>query len=316
MLGMDRPQPPTPLTLDARNPSDALDLIGSTPLVRLGRVGPKQGATLWGKVEFQNPGGSVKDRPALGMILAAEQSGELPPGGRVVEATSGNTGISLAVIAALRGYRCVLVMPQDMSLERRYLLKAYGAEIELTDAQLGMAGAVARAEQIVKSTPGAYMPRQFSNPANPLSHERGTARELLAQLPDGIDAFVAGVGTGGTITGVGRVLRAKRGARVKIVAVEPERSAVLSGGRPGLHGIQGLGAGFIPQVLDQSLLDQVIAVSDVAAQKMAQRLAQEEGLLVGPSSGANVHAACQVASQLGSGNVVTVLCDTGERYLF
>jgi cysteine synthase len=201
-----------------------------------------------------------------------------------------------------------------MSLERRYLLKAYGAEIELTEAALGMAGAVARAEAIAKES-GGFMPRQFSNPNNPLAHERTTAVEILAQSPPDLRAFVAGVGTGGTITGVGRVLKRER-ENVKIVAVEPERSAVLSGGKPGLHGIQGLGAGFVPAILDRSLLDEVVAVSDVAAQRMVQRLAQEEGLLVGPSSGANVLAACQVAGRLGTGDVVTVLCDTGERYLF
>lgn len=294
---------------------DALGLVGNTPLVRLQRVGPKNGATIWAKVEFKNGGGSVKDRPALAMVLAAEQAGELKPGGKVVEATSGNTGISLAMISALRGYRCVLVMPQDMSLERRYLLKAYGAEIELTEASLGMAGAVARAEAIAKES-GGFMPRQFSNPNNALAHERTTAVEILAQSPPDLRAFVAGVGTGGTITGVGRVLKRERGESVKIVAVEPERSAVLSGGKPGLHGIQGLGAGFVPAILDRSLLDEVVAVSDVAAQRMVQRLAQEEGLLVGPSSGANVLAAYQVAGRLGTGDVVTVLCDTGERYLF
>jgi cysteine synthase len=295
---------------------DALGLVGNTPLVRLQRVSPKNGATVWGKVEFKNGGGSVKDRPALAMVLAAEQSGELKPGGKVVEATSGNTGISLAMISALRGYRCILVMPQDMSLERRYLLKAYGAEIELTEAQHGMAGAVARAEAIAKDAAGAFMPRQFSNPNNALAHERTTGPEILAQSPPDLRAFVAGVGTGGTITGVGRVLRRERGDRVRLVAVEPERSPVLSGGKAGLHGIQGLGAGFVPAILERSLLDEVVTISDVAAQRMVQRLAHEEGLLVGPSSGANVLAACQVASRLGSGDVVTVLCDTGERYLF
>jgi cysteine synthase A len=295
---------------------NALGLIGQTPLVRLGAVSPSGGAQVWAKAEFKNVAGSVKDRPALSMILAAEQSGELTKGGTVVEATSGNTGISLAMISAMRGYRCILVMPQDMSIERRYLLKAYGAQIELTDAALGMAGAVARAEEIAKDTPGVFLPKQFSNPNNVLAHERTTGPEILAQVPTGLKAFVAGVGTGGTLTGVGRALRAAHGNQVRLVAVEPERCAVLSGGKPGLHGIQGLGAGFVPAILDRALIDEVIAVGDVTAQRMVQRLAHEEGLIVGPSSGANVAAACHVAGRLESGIVVTVLCDTGERYLF
>lgn len=295
---------------------DVVGMIGMTPLVRLSRLSPQGGATVWGKLESSNVGGSVKDRPAQRMIEAAEEQGLLSSGATVLEATSGNTGISLAMIAARRGYRCVLVMPEDMSLERRYLLRAYGAEIELTEAQLGMAGAVARAEELLAKTPGAFMPRQFSNPHNPESHERGTARELLEQAPKDLRAFVAGVGTGGTITGVGRVFKRELGSQVKIVAVEPERSAILSGGRPGLHGIQGLGAGFIPEILDRSLLDEIYTVSDLAAERMTQRLAQDEGLLVGPSSGANVHAACRLAEALDGGHVVTMLCDTGERYLF
>jgi cysteine synthase A len=295
---------------------DAVGLIGNTPLVRLARVSPERGATIWGKVEFKNPGGSVKDRPALYMIDAAEKAGQLEPGAIVVEATSGNTGISLAMIAARRGYRCVLVMPQDMSMERRLLLRAYGAEIELADAKRGMAGAVERAERMLAENPGAFMPRQFDNPNNALAHENGTAVEILTQAPDDLRAFIAGVGTGGTITGVGRVLRKRHGEKVRIVAVEPDKSPVLSGGKPGLHGIQGLGAGFVPKILDRALLDEVIRVTDVAAEKMARRLAVEEGLLVGPSSGANVVAASKVAETLDGGHVVTVLCDTGERYLF
>ena len=294
---------------------DALSLIAKTPLVRLGRVSPEGGAVVWGKAEFMNPAGSVKDRPALSMILAAEKSGELAPGSTIVEATSGNTGISLAMIAAVRGYRCVLVMPEDMSLERRYILRAYGAEIVLTPAGDGMSGAVQRAQRVLKDTPSSFMPSQFSNAANPLSHEQGTALEILEQA-ESLAAFVAGVGTGGTITGVGRVLRKKLGQAVKIIAVEPANSAVLSGKGPGMHGIQGLGAGFVPDILDRSLLDGVVEVTDVAAERMARRLAREEGLLVGPSSGANVHAACEVAAGLKGGNVVTILCDSGERYLF
>jgi cysteine synthase len=293
----------------------ALWLVGGTPLVRLARVGPTAGAVVWGKAEFCSVAGSVKDRPAMNMVLAAERDGRLGPGATLVEATSGNTGISLAMIAAVRGYRCILVMPEDMSLERRYVLKAYGAEIVLTRAQDGMAGAVSRAEALVAEL-GAFMPRQFDNPDNASSHEQSTALEILEQTGGRLAAFVAGVGTGGTITGVGRVLRCELGASVRIVAVEPAASAVLSGKAPGMHGIQGLGAGFVPDILDRSLIDAVITVSDVAAQKMATRLAREEGLLVGPSSGANVHAAAELAAQLEGGNVVTILCDSGERYLF
>ncbi|HEY6557578.1 MAG TPA: cysteine synthase A [Polyangiaceae bacterium] len=292
-----------------------LGLIGSTPLVRLGRVSPAGGAVVWGKAEFMNPAGSVKDRPALAMITAAEEQGRIQSGSTLVEATSGNTGISLAMIAAVRGYRCVLVMPEDMSLERRYILRAYGAEIVLTPAHEGMSGAVSKALRLLEETPDAFMPSQFDNPANPHSHEHGTALEILDQVNGDLAAFVAGVGTGGTITGVGRVLRARAGSSVKIVAVEPSGSAVLAGKQPGMHGIQGLGAGFVPRILERDLVDQVVEVSDVAAERMARRLAREEGLLVGPSSGANVHAACEVAARL-QGNVVTVLCDSGERYLF
>jgi cysteine synthase A len=295
---------------------DALALIANTSLVRFGRVGPAGAATVWAKMELLNPAGSVKDRPALWMVAEAERAGRLSEGATLVEATSGNTGISLAMIAAVRGYRCVLVMPEDMSLERRYILRAYGADIVLTPAADGMTGAVARAKQVLEETPGSFMPSQFANPANPLAHERTTAVEILEQTKGEVAAFVSGVGTGGTITGVGRVLREKLGKSVLLAAVEPAASAVLSGKPAGMHGIQGLGAGFVPQILERNLLDRVIEVSDVAAERMARRLAREEGLLVGPSSGANVHAACEVATELGKGNVVTILCDSGERYLF
>jgi cysteine synthase len=295
---------------------DALALIANTPLVRLGRVGPQGGATVWAKAEFMNPAGSVKDRPALSMILDGERKGALKEGATIVEATSGNTGISLAMIAAVRGYRCVLVMPEDMSLERRYILRAYGADIVLTPAAEGMTGAVTRARQLLAETPSAFMPSQFSNPANPKAHEEGTAVEILEQTGGELRAFVAGVGTGGSVTGVGRVLRDKLGSKVTVVAVEPAQSAVLSGKPAGMHGIQGLGAGFVPEIVERKLIDRVVEVSDLAAERMARRLAREEGLLVGPSSGANVHAACEVAAEVGSGNVVTILCDSGERYLF
>jgi cysteine synthase A len=248
------------------------------------------------------------------MIDAAEKSGALTAGAVLVEATSGNTGISLAMIAAVRGYRCVLVMPEDMSMERRYVLRAYGAEIVLTPAEQGMTGAVEKAREIVRDTKNAFMPRQFENSANPDAHERTTAREILAAVGDDLAAFVAGVGTGGTVTGVGRVLKRERPV-VLIVGVEPKASAVLSGESPGMHGIQGLGAGFVPKILDRSVIDRVATVTDVAAETMARRLAREEGLLVGPSSGANVHAALEVAKTLPRGVVVTILCDSGERYL-
>ncbi|HEU4578873.1 MAG TPA: cysteine synthase A [Polyangiaceae bacterium] len=293
-----------------------LELIGRTPLVRLTRMEAASGARVWGKAEFLNPAGSVKDRPALSMIQAAEDSGKLRPGATLIEATSGNTGISLAMISAVRGYRCVLVMPEDMSLERRHIMRAYGAEIALTAASDGMLGAVRHAEKLLRETPGAFMPRQFENPANPASHYRGTANEILAQLGGCVDAFVAGVGTGGTLTGVARCLR-ERLRRVQIVAVEPKSSAVLSGGRAGPHSIQGLGAGFVPPILDRGLIDEIVPVSDAVAERTARRLAEAEGLLVGPSAGANVYAACAVAQRLPpSGNVVTILCDSGERYLF
>ena len=303
--------------------TDALALIGATPLVRLARVSPKSGerdtrenpGVVYGKLESKNPGGSVKDRAALSMVLLAEQERKLEPGATIIEATSGNTGISLAMIAAVRGYKCVVVMPEDMSLERRYILRAYGAEIVLTPAEGGMAGAVARAAELLESTRGGWMSRQFENPANPSAHACATGLEILAQVGEDITAFVTGVGTGGTLTGCGRVLREHLTHPVRIVAVEPAASAVLSGHAPGSHGIQGLGAGFVPPNLDRSLVDEIITVTDVAAERMARRLAREEGLLVGPSSGANVHAAVEVARRIG-GTIVTILPDSGERYLF
>ncbi|MFO0736343.1 MAG: cysteine synthase A [Labilithrix sp.] len=292
-------------------PRTILDLVGRTPIVDLVRV--VASGRVIAKVEGQNPSGSVKDRPALAMIEAAEAEGAVQAGSVSIEATSGNTGIALAMICAVRGYRCVLVMPDNMSVERRTILRAYGAEIVLTAAEEGMVAAVAEAEAIAARTPGAFIPRQFENLANPEAHARATAREILGQVPD-LAAFVAGVGTGGTLTGVGRVLRAER-PDAKVIAVEPARSAVLSGGAPALHAIQGIGAGFVPSILDRSVVDEIITVSDVAAETMTRRLAKEEGLLVGTSSGANVHAACIVAARV-DGPVVTMLCDSGERYLF
>lgn len=304
------------MTVDPRTSiSDSvLDLVGETPLVRLRRMSP-EGVEICGKLEAQNPAGSVKDRPALRMVLDAEARGELGAGSTIVEATSGNTGISLAMIAAVRGYRCVLVMPEDMSVERRRIVRAYGAEIVLTPAIEGMSAAVQKAREIKVRTKKAWSSQQFDNPSNPSAHEETTAREILRQTGGAIDVFVAGVGTGGTVSGVGRVLK-KEIAHVKIVAMEPAASPVLSGGAPGLHGIQGLGAGFVPHNFDRSVVDEIVKVSDVAAQRTAERLAREEGLFVGPSSGANVHAAMEVAKKLQKGRVITILCDTGERYLF
>ncbi len=292
---------------------DALGLIGATPMVRLHKLSP-QGTIIAGKLEAQNPGRSVKDRAALAMVLAAERAKKLAPGAAIIEATSGNTGVSLAMIAAVRGYRCVVVMPEDMSASRRSVLRAYGAEVVLTPAEEGMAGAVARAEELLRATRGAWMSRQFENPTNPGAHAETTAAEILAQMGESIDAFVAGVGTGGTLTGCARALRERLGKRLKVIAVEPKESAVLSGGAAGPHGIQGIGAGFVPKILDRSLIDEVIRVSDVAAERTARRLAREEGLLLGPSSGANVAASIEIARKI-KGTIVTILCDTGERYL-
>jgi cysteine synthase A len=291
-----------------------LDLIGGTPVVRLNRMPGEGCAEVWGKLESNNPGGSVKDRICRNMILAAERSGELQPGDTIIESTSGNTGIGLALVAAVKGYRLILTMPDTMSVERRSLLMAYGAELVLTPDTKGMHAAIDKAEELLAENPDYFMPGQFSNPANPEAHRETTARELLAQF-ERIDAFVAGVGTGGTITGVGEVLRAERPG-VRIVAVEPKSSAVLSGGEPGYHGIQGIGAGFIPDVLDPDAFDEIVTVTDADAGECTRRLAREEGLLLGISSGANCHAAMQVARELGPGKVVvTVFCDTGERYL-
>jgi cysteine synthase len=290
------------------------DLVGNTPLVRLARISDAGGAEVLAKLEAKNPSGSIKDRPARAMILAAEQEGLLGAGATIVEATSGNTGISLAMLCAVRGYRCMLAMPEDMSSARQAILRTYGADLVLTPAQQGMRGAVEEAERILARTKGAWMPRQFQNPNNPRVHEETTALEIWQQSSGKLDVFVAGVGTGGTVTGVARGLRA-RGCTLAVYAVEPKGSAVLSGGAPGLHAIQGLGAGFVPDVLDRSQIDDVLVVSDVDAERMAARLAREEGLYVGPSSGANVHAAIKVASRMQPGQrVVTILCDTGERY--
>jgi cysteine synthase A len=294
---------------------NVLALIGSTPLVRLRNlVGPEH-ATVWVKCEQQNPGGSVKDRIALAMIEAAEREGRITPGvSTIVEPTSGNTGIGLALVCAVKRYRLILTLPDNMSLERRAMLRAYGAELVLTDAARYMEGSVRKAEELCQS-PNHFMPQQFQNPANPEVHRRTTGPEIVEQMAgEKVDAFVAGVGTGGTITGVGEVLRS-RFARVRIVAVEPAASPVLSGGAPGLHNIQGIGADFIPQVLNRRIYDEVRTVADRDAWATKQDLAKREGLLVGISAGANVTIALAMARELGPGkNVVTVLPDTGERY--
>jgi len=292
-----------------------LELIGHTPVVRLQRMPAPGSATIWAKLEGANPGGSVKDRIGLAMIEAAERDGLLKPGGVIVEPTSGNTGIGLAMVAAVKGYRLILTMPETMSVERRTLLAAYGAEIVLTPGAEGMRGAVARAEELVRQNPGYFMPQQFKNPANPEVHRRTTAVEILQQVDGPIHAFVAGVGTGGTLTGVGEVLK-ERYPTIQIVAVEPAGSPVLSGGQPGPHQIQGIGAGFVPDVLNRDVVDEIIAITDEEAIETARRLARQEGLLVGISSGAAAFAALRVAERLGDGQtVVVILPDTGERYL-
>ncbi len=293
-----------------------LDLIGSTPVVRLSRLPQLAGlrAEVWAKLESLNPGGSVKDRICRAMIERAEQDGVLRPGGTIIEPTSGNTGIGLALVAAVKGYRLVLTMPDTMSEERRSLLMAYGATLELTADTKGMHGAIRRAEELLAEHPDWYMPQQFNNAANPEVHRQTTGPEIVQQLPN-VDAFVAGVGTGGTITGVGEVLRDRR-ASIWIAAVEPAASPVLSGGDAGFHQIQGIGAGFVPQNLNTGIYDEVLAVTDDEAREYTRALARFEGILVGISSGANCAAAVRVARKLGgAATVLTVFCDTGERYL-
>jgi len=293
------------------------DLIGRTPLVRLGRLDAGTGARVLGKLESMNPGGSVKDRIGLAMIEAAEREGRMTPGTTVVvEPTSGNTGIALAFVCAAKGYRCILTMPETMSVERRMLLQAYGAELVLTPGSEGMRGAIARAEEIAADTGDSFMPQQFQNAANPDVHRRTTAEEIWTDTGGEVDAVVAGVGTGGTVTGVAEVLRERRPG-LRVVAVEPADSPVLSGGDPGPHRIQGIGAGFVPGVLNTEAYDEVLTVSADDAFATARRLAREEAILVGISAGANVWAALEVAKRPESEGktIVTFLCDTGERYL-
>ncbi|HEW91819.1 MAG TPA: cysteine synthase A [Thermotogaceae bacterium] len=292
---------------------NVLELIGTTPLIRLNKIVDRDSADILAKVEFFNPGGSVKDRIALAMIEDAEKRGLLE-NKTVVEPTSGNTGIGLAMVCAVKGYKCILTMPESMSPERVKILKSFGAEVILTPASEGMKGAIKKAEKIAKEKK-AFMPQQFKNPANPAIHRETTAREILEATEGKVDAFVAGVGTGGTITGVGEVLK-QNIENIKIVAVEPEKSPVLSGGQPGTHKIQGIGAGFLPEILNMEIIDEIIKVSDEDAYAMSKKLSKEEGLFVGISSGAACYAALKVAKDLGKGKrVVVIFPDTGERYL-
>lgn len=296
--------------------ADMSGLIGRTPLVKINRLAAGGSALLLAKLEFFNPSSSVKDRAAYGMLADAEARGLLGCGALVVEPTSGNTGIGLAWLCAIKGYRLVLTMPETMSVERRKILHAFGAQIVLTPGPAGMAGAVARAEEILAATPGAFMPRQFANPANPAIHERTTGEEIWEDTDGKIDVLVAGVGTGGTITGVARALK-KRRPGVKIIAVEPAASPLLSGGAPGPHRIQGIGANFVPEVLDRGLLDLVVRVEDLKAGAMSRRLMIEEGILAGISSGAAMQAAVEAAvkPEYAGKTIVAILPDTGERYL-
>lgn len=296
--------------------TSVVETVGGTPLVPLSGMARDLPARILVKLENRNPLGSVKDRIGKAMIEAAEESGDLGPGSTIVEATSGNTGIALAFIGAAKGYPVILTMPETMSIERRRLLAALGARMELTDGSRGMNGAVERAESIVREIPGAVMMYQFSNPANPAVHEETTGPEIWRETAGEVDIFVAGVGTGGTITGVGRALRRHK-TTVQLVAVEPTGSPVLSGGEPGPHVIQGIGAGFIPPVLEQDLLDRIVTVEAEDAAKTSRRLAREEGIFAGISAGANVHAALELAHDTANRGktIVTVICDTGERYL-
>jgi cysteine synthase len=290
------------------------ELIGETPVVKLNHVVDADSADVYLKLEYMNPGSSVKDRIALAMIEAAEQSGQLKAGDTIIEPTSGNTGIGLAWVAAAKGYKAILVMPDTMSLERRSLLRAYGAQLILTPGAEGMKGAIGKANELAEQH-GYFLPQQFENPANPEIHRNTTGKELVEQFPEGLDAFISGVGTGGTVTGAGEVLKEKF-PEIKIYAVEPTDSPVLSGGKPGGHKIQGIGAGFVPKVINTEIYNDVIKVSNEDAFETSRRVGQEEGILGGISAGAAVHAALQVAKQLGKGKkVVAIIPDNGERYL-
>ncbi|HVA34108.1 MAG TPA: cysteine synthase A [Candidatus Baltobacteraceae bacterium] len=301
----------------ARIYENLADTFGNTPLVKLPRLSAGLAGTVLVKMESFNPAGSVKDRIGVSMIETAERSGRLLPGMTILEPTSGNTGIALAFVAAAKGYALILVMPDTMTVERRNLLKAYGAQVVLTPGALGMTGAINRANEIVAGAPTKYfMPQQFENPANPEIHRRTTAEEIWRDTDGAVDVVVSAVGTGGTITGVGEVLKERKPA-VKMIAVEPDASPVLSGGKPGPHKIQGTGTGFVPKILNTGIYDEIVRVTDADAITMVRRLAREEGMLVGISSGANVVAALAVASRPESKGktIVTIACDTGERYL-
>lgn len=292
-----------------------LELIGNTPMVRLAKVVDKNSARILAKLEMFNPGGSVKDRIALNMVEQAEKKGLLKPGSVIVEPTSGNTGIGLAIVGRVKGYKVVLTMPDGMSHERIQILQSFGAEVVLTSAKEGMVGAVEKARELVGTMKDAFMPQQFMNPDNPAMHRKTTAKEILRDTDGELDAFVAGVGTGGTITGVGEVLK-KHNPKIRIIAVEPKNSNVLGGGKPGPHMIQGIGAGFVPEVLNRDIIDEVISVDDQEAYQMAKRLSKEEGIFAGLSCGAAGVASLKVAKSLGAGKtVVTIFPDSGERYL-
>lgn len=301
--------------VDQARCNDSLQLIGSTPLVKLNNIVPRGGANLYAKLECFNPGGSVKDRIARAMVEDAEIRGILKPGSTIIEATSGNTGIGLAMVGAVKGYKVILVMSENMSVERRMILESFGAKTELSRAEFGMEGTIERAEELLSQNPSYFMPQQFNNPANPSIHKKTTGPEISTAMNDeNIDAFVAGVGTGGTITGAGEFLK-QHYSNVKIIAVEPATSAILSGKNPGPHKIQGIGAGFKPKVLNMDILDSIRPVSDEDAYECAKRLGKEEGISAGISGGAACYAACKVAKELGSGkNIVVVIPDTAERY--